>query len=445
MEEGAKDETQSGFVDDLKNKQHGFGGMIEKLNNEKGWYSEDAEVGTLTGVKFLEGQEADVSYRYRYHAGGEETIDTQRVIVSTGADGKPERTLYSSLVYPELSAHPDDAEFYSVWDAAVHVGDVLGQDLAVYATQKKQMYEVTFRSDVDFGNAWSYNEAEGIYYLKVDMEYGATVNLGGSIQTVTDQNRTFDVMTADVPPFEGGSRSGKWQKDPVITSTEATFIAEYDPDTIIYVSEVAFTVEGKTIELTSVEGFEGEVYTYSDHYSTTYTVEPAPAAEGYLFLGWYTEQDGAWSKVEATLELSTEQTTVVAQALWMSNLSVEITKAERTNKREESSWFVKTTYYDYSVEATLTGGQLVGAFAGEETMTLTYSFDAYTMVLAHTIGSEQTETVTGYTGNKKVISAEGEKVQEGNKPRVHVKIAYYHNGTLVYEMPEELLVEGKWN
>ncbi len=98
MEEGVTDQTHDIVSEDkLDDKASGFGGMTEKLLAQ-GWGTEDY-AGFAT---FLEGQRHTVTFKHN-GSQGEETLGTQEVIVSTGADSYAERAVYSALNYPDIS------------------------------------------------------------------------------------------------------------------------------------------------------------------------------------------------------------------------------------------------------------------------------------------------------------------------------------------------------
>ena len=136
----------------------------------------------------------------------------------------------------------------------------------------------------------------------------------------------------------------------------------------------------------------------------------------------------------------------VLEALWVSNLTVTLTKAERSNKTtERTGLFTTTTYYDYAMEAVLSGGKLVGAFADEVKLELTYSFEAYTerAVIGDTVRAIGTKTTTGEYPPEGVISAQQGKVEAADTPRAHVQIKYTYNGATLYDT-SDIAITGEW-
>ncbi len=266
------------------------------------------------------------------------------------------------------------------------------------------------------------------------MWYGAEITFGNTTEKVTDDKNVFDVDTFAVPEFAYGNRDGHWQKNPEITSESARFVAEYDPDRIVYRSDVAFTVRGvakNAHELTVDYGTDHNVY--------------EPTAKGFTFVGWYEQQDdGTWKKVEVgtKYELGAEHKETTLEALWVNNLTVSLTKSERSNKQQGG--ILQLTYYDYAMEAVLSGGKLVGAFADKVTLELTYSFDVYK---ESGIGSGQ-DTFGANTVNEfpseGVIEGSTTHKRDRETPRVHVQIKYIYNGETIYDSGEVTVAGDQW-
>ncbi len=357
MEETVTDQTND-IADEVTS---GFGDMLNKLNEEHGWLTTLPD-GTTTGTRFLEGRQVELRYVLHALDGTVTTLGTQTVIVSTGNDGNPANTLYTNLVYPSLEDYADTTKCSTSWveGAPKAAGDAWdGQP--VCAHQQVTMYNVTFRSDKKLGEDWQWDEASELYVYTCEMEYGATVTIGNTDYTVTDQLLSFDVLTKDVPPLEGGQRAGHWQQDPAITTTTAVFTAEYDPDTIGFTSVVAFSLDGQDAQ--DVDG----KFVLSVDYGTTYIV-PQPTAEGYTFLGWFVKEGDSWTRLPDTLELGESTTKTVAEALWAQDgfVTLETTKS--------SSWGTET----YTAKAGVEFTNLVGAWASEvrdKSATCSFAFD----------------------------------------------------------------------
>ncbi len=441
MEDGVTDQTHDIIKEDnLDDKASGFGGMTEKLFAQ-GWGTEDY-IGFAT---FLEGQRQTVTFKH-HGTEGEETLGTQEVIASTGADGNSANTLYSALGYPDVSAEkyaPADPTQVMGW-AEVDPGETLSGDYVVWTMAHGRPLEVTFRSKTELGNNWLYDEAEDDWYYKVDMWYGAQITFGNTTETVTDDKTVFDLDDYPVPDFTFGTRDGHWQKNPEIDLDGATFVAEYDPDRIVYRSDVAFTVKGVI----------KNAYELTVDYGTDHTVYE-PTAKGYTFVGWYEQrEDGSWTKVNvgAKYELGADHKETTLEALWVSNLTVTLTKTEKSNERVEGGRDIPfvghvggTTYCDYAMEAVLSGGKLVGAFADQVTLELTYSFEAFTerAVLGDIVRAIGTKTTTGEYPPEGVISAQQERVEPADTPRAHVQIKYTYNGATLYDT-SDIVITGEW-
>ncbi len=429
ISDGVADQTDYALAGQLADENHGLGGMIEKLNNEGGW-TETKDDGTTT-YKYLEAQEATVNYKYRTYAGAETDFDTpqrQNVMVSTGQGGWVANTLFSVLEYPEL---PDDGKEFYVDDMEhLEVGEVLRTEL--FAQQYKHLYTVKFWSEESLGEDWNYDEGTNKWWRKFEMEYGAKVTFVAKdaefhdAYTVIDDNEQEVTLPARPAYAEGQDVASDWTVNFNQKGTE--FKVLYKIDTVKYSSpDVAFTVEGSA-----------NLYNeYSAQFTEdTYTLI-TPSAEGYTFLGWYTKDaDGKWSKVETVSKGTEEVATTEVQALWVSDFTVTITKAERSNK---SSGLWKT--YTYEVEAQISGGNLVGACANEVEITVTCSFDAYSnSITKFNIGKEQ--TIDHYP-NDGIISGRADKVSGGDTPRAHVQIKYTFNGEVIYNS-NTITATGDW-
>ncbi len=423
MEEGASDKTQSGFVSDLEDATHGLGGMIEKLNAENGW-TETQEDGTTT-YKFLEASPYTVAYKYRTYAGAETDFSTpqqQNVMVSSGQGGWDANTLFSVLEYPEL---PDDGkEFYVADMEHVEVGEVLRAVL--FAQQYKHTYTVKFWADESLGEDWTYDQGTGKWWRKFDMEYGAKVTFIAKDEefqdayTVTDDNTQEVTLPARPAYAEGQDVASEWTVNFNKAGTE--FKVLYKIDTVKYSSpDVAFTVDGN----------DNLYNDYSAQFTEdTYTLI-TPKAAGYTFLGWFLKDaEGKWSKVQTVSKGTEEVTTTEVQALWVSDLTVTITKAERSNELN----IFGARSYEYSIEADIKGGKLVGAFAQENvSLQMTYRFEAWTSDRSKN-SFDTTHTADEYVEH--VIGTSSGRVTSRDNGRVYVTIAYTYGDVFTYTTAE---------
>lgn len=235
-----------------------------------------------------------------------------------------------------------------------------------------EMYDVLFVSDVEIdgfedGAAFGY---DGKWVLDTRLEYGARVSffdmagdeLDGSL-TVTvpaflgdkgEYDRIIITVPA-VPPV--GAKAGHWEPD--IRTDGAMFTSVYDLDKVVYHSAVAFDGLSTAGSLTV-------------QYTEEYTLI-APEAQGYTFLGWFTEADGAWQKAPATLQVSMDApVTYEVEALWVSDATLGV-NVSRSSETEGVLWN-KKTYYKHNIAANLSGGKLIGAPADGITASLAYSF-----------------------------------------------------------------------
>lgn len=112
-------------------------------------------------------------------------------------------------------------------------------------------------------------------------------------------------------------------------------------DQVVYTSTVTFTYNGTTY------GSEGLTQTYGGEYTLI-----TPEAEGYLFFGWFEKTEEGYRQVTC-LQGSEQGITTVAEAVWVSDITVSLTASKKT-----SGLFSKT--YSYVGAVTLNGGALVG-------------------------------------------------------------------------------------
>ncbi len=338
MEEGATDLTE----DVSAEIQSSFGAMLDKLNtveNEKnGW--DDPATEEKEGPAFLEAKETTVTFRVNKLDGSTQDLSTQSVFVSTGADGNRANTLYSELTYPALPA--ETPEFKYAWPSTLTLGNEIPANNIILATESKKLYSVKLTSDSDLGEGW---EQDGdVWTHTAEMEYGAKIVAGSQEFTVTDTETEFLIKLEYVPTV--GSRAGHWQKNPEITAQGMQLIPEYDADTIVYKSDVAFTAEG--VENATTE--------HTATFGTTYTLI-TPQAEGHTFLGWFMKNaEGKWVEVK-TLELGAEVATTEVEALWAKTQYGFSMSGNRSGRIGS---------YTYSVSIVETQEELVGAFANEE-------------------------------------------------------------------------------
>ncbi len=429
MENDVIDQTHDILNEEnLTDSASGFGGVIGKMK-EQGWGTED-----YTGfATFLEGERKTVTFKHN-----DQILGTQNVMASTGADGNPERTLYSALNYPDVSAPeyaPAEETQVMGW-AEVAPGKVLPDGYVISTKAHGYPCTVTFWSDEELGEGWQWQEGEGRWSYTADMYYGAQIVFGADDIVTVNGELSVDVDEHEVPPFEYGGREGKWQKEPVIGAEGATFVAEYTPDTLIYHSTVPYKVTGVVKNVTE----------HRVEYGTDYTVY-TPTANGYTFVGWFEQQaDGSWKEVEVgtTYTLGAEHKETTLEALWVSKLSITVTKAEKSNKSG-----IFPTYYNCAIEATVAGGRLVGVPASEASMTFTYSFDSYTAP-ALGIGNGNTESIGGgqtlhdFPAEDTVAGSQA-KVRNRDKDmaRVHIQIVYTLNGVQIYDS-ETVTATASW-
>ncbi len=232
-----------------------------------------------------------------------------------------------------------------------------------------QVYNVVFRSSFEIAGFDRATEGTyaGSWIKRAYMEYGASVEFLGFGGARLEENctvigaaqwdeetgeyREIIIDVPEVPALDGG-KTGSWA-EPIVTMSGAAFNAEYPFDTVVYHSEVAF------------EGLQPDG-TLTVQYAEKYSVIE-PTAEGYTFLGWFVRGDG-WDRAPAELEVSTgEPVRYELEALWMKNATLTVSG----NRETRNLVFVK--YYKHVIQATLTGGELIGA--PKEAVTVSETID----------------------------------------------------------------------
>lgn len=122
------------------------------------------------------------------------------------------------------------------------------------------------------------------------------------------------------------------------------------------------------------DGFGG---TSTENFIADYAL-PTPTKEGYTFLGWWKQTDGAWEKVDSLAY--TGGADVTLHALWAEDLTVSLTIDESVREEHKTILIFPVTYYYYSytLAANVEGGALVGAPVEEGlqlTVSMSFSYD----------------------------------------------------------------------
>ena len=249
-------------------------------------------------------------------------------------------------------AFPEKLGYSGEWSMAI-THTPITEDLTIYALYTK-VCSVTLRGGADFKDTlgWQFDHVTGDYYSVFDMYYGATVNVIYRGETVASFKVELDENTFDLTTYVSGKILYRYE----VTLDSVTIELQNSPDQIVMVSPFAFTLNGVSDASHSVS------------FDIDYTL-PILSAEGYAFLGWYEMKDGVWIET-TTVSYAGGGNTVTVEALWVSDLKVEITRNDY--KYVSMSVPIK---YDYWTDVKVTGGNLIGAPASEiEGGTLDYRF-----------------------------------------------------------------------
>ena len=134
-----------------------------------------------------------------------------------------------------------------------------------------------------------------------------------------------------------------------ITKSAIKCYAQRNVDTALYVSEVTFEYDGVSYD------------SYSEEIGDDYHLI-VPERAGFTFLGWYENSSGSWAKVTSLQAANgAVGVTYKLHALWLSDLTVTDFTAKRSGLIGDRK---------YSGSVSVSGGELIGAFAKEEGVTV---------------------------------------------------------------------------
>ena len=272
-----------------------------------------------------------------------ETVETQDVFVSGDK-------VLSELSYPDL----EEREGYTAsgWTQ---------NGLTYTAKYVPNKYHVTFETE---------NEVSEDVELGYELAYGSKIEyyVNGALRG--EETVGAADMTLEMPGLTGRS---VWYK------------ADADGDVLkLYAYENYDTV-------TFDDGFGG---TSTENFVADYAL-PTPTKEGYTFLGWWKQTDGAWEKVDSLAY--TGGADVTLHALWAEDLTVGVACS-----RGSFSWF----QFPYTAEGTVDGGHLAGSlkekeFFGKAELSVAVSYRVDSGLVGKTFSGECDENgnfkVTGKT------------------------------------------------
>lgn len=247
-------------------------------------------------------------------------------------------------------ALPEKFGYTVTWDREI-THTPITENITVNAVYTPVVCSVTLRGGIEFKDAfgWHYDNVEDDYYAAIDANFGATVSVIYRGETVS-----FEVGLGENVFDLTALASGKVLYRYEATLSSVTVELQNSPDRIVLNSPVAFALDGDTDTNHTVS------------FDMDYTL-PTVSAKGYTFLGWYEMKDGAW--LETTMVSYMDGgNTVTVEALWASELKVEITSRNRK--------YNANTSYTHTASAKVSGGALVGAFANEATATMSIRYYA---------------------------------------------------------------------
>lgn len=278
-------------------------------------------------------------------SGGEKTVENVRVDCPF-IDGYTRRTYADELAEKNNFVPARKEGYTSAWPHTVINGTTTVQPVYVGV-----MCDVRFESAQKI-DGWA--EENGIYVYETSMHYDATVAFYFESTLLSSYTVGFGENVFTVPALEEIQKWGSKE----ITEYGSVWYGQYNADTVVYNSEVAFGYNGE------------ERNTYSDFVTDGYQLIVPTAPAGYTFLGWYSCENGVWEeKTSLTPSTGEDKVLTTLYALWQKTaLSVNSISGKRGG-----GWFGASDY-TYSVEVNYTDAELVGAFASDAALTKTTAF-----------------------------------------------------------------------
>lgn len=274
-------------------------------------------------------------------------LEPQRTTVNYSVAGEPAGSqsvwysgsmLLTPLSYPSLEGL--EKEGYTLaWKPFSFTPN--GTAEAVYTPD---LYDVTIIAPVNIGGDWTDN-GDGSYSFTTQMYYGETLTLTwgdkSHVYTVGTQNNVFDLRA----PI--GEDNVLWaQASADILTAGSSVKVPLTPDEVVYTSSgVAFTIENGTAPVSEATASFDAQYTLAQ-----------PAAEGYVFLGWFIREGDALEKV-TQLSYQGGGVTTTVSALWASDITSGSIAATRSGSVIRG--------YSHTASASVAGGKLVGEYASQ--------------------------------------------------------------------------------
>ncbi|MDE7158436.1 MAG: InlB B-repeat-containing protein, partial [Clostridiales bacterium] len=327
------------------------------------------------------------SYTVNFVEGkGGSNIDTvtghQKVQIVDGAFVNAGKTALKDILpeYPEFEGY----EFLG-WDTDLNTEISNGDTLTVTAQYKRNSYSVVFLSDVAL-EGFELN-ADGLYARTETMKHGAVISYmadGAVAATVTVRGS----ITVTLPTGTLNGKEFVWTGEYSVDEEGAAFYAEYTTTySINYKSVIAFTLSETAY---GVE--EGGFALATQQYGNDYFL-PEATAEGYTFLGWYTQRDGVWTKVtKLSIADGVEETEV--EALWITAVNVTI---ETSRPYEFPSFRAKS-------EVHVSGGEIVASWASEISSSVSYRHSLNKTANDEDLNSYDAATASNVKSEKDAVS-----------------------------------------
>ncbi|MDE5548357.1 MAG: InlB B-repeat-containing protein, partial [Clostridia bacterium] len=288
------------------------------------------------------------TYRYEFYNEDGELYDTvdirgvygEEVHLGDFLPAVPEKEGYTGSWHIDSATVVDSGNRSSVSTSGMNdIVMLYIQRVDINYTAKSYAVRLESAQAVD---GWTLSDNKYVY--DCEAEYGSSVTFYCDNQvlasyTVGTKDNLFTLPTLDADYI--------WSSVE-FTKSAIMCYAQRNVDTVVYVSEVSFDYQGVLYD------------SFSEELTADYSLI-VPERAGYTFLGWYSNESGSWEKVTALESLDGENAvTYRLHALWLSDLTVTDFTATRSGLIGDRT---------YSATASVSGGELIGAFANEEGVT----------------------------------------------------------------------------
>ena len=312
-----------------------------------------------------------------------------------------DRTFADELAKKNGIAVPQKAGYTGVW-----AHDEIRGAMDVYPVYTaNQLTSVRFESD---RAVEGFRQEGDVYVYECEMQIGSLVSFFYDNKLMADAYTIVEGRNVITLPALTDVQ--KWGTSE-IKADSANLYAQRNVDMIIYSSNsVAYTYDGAV---------DGATYlSFSQEVTAGYTML-TPKANGYRFLGWYREVNGAWEIVTSVSPTEGEEkVTTTVYALWLEDLTI----TEYSTTRKDKGWGT----FEYVATVRVSGGRLYGTpyEAGAVTLQENMSFYYY----VDGTNSKKDLGTNSYAAHKDMDSITNTTWQKRSRSHVRVTSTYEIKG-----------------